>query len=193
MHALPAAPAPEPRRQLLVATALGSAAVITLVGGMTALFVRFRESALAQAKGVWRPAGVKIPQVAANVMMLAFIGILVFAQWAAYAAKRKDRAHTALALGLNALLGIAVVNAQAFVYHQTHLALKGGTYQTFFYAMTGTMVALLIAGIVFSIVAAFRFLGGRVSDHEVVAANALYWYAVTAAFFAVWFVVYVRK
>jgi hypothetical protein len=39
----------------------------------------------------------------------------------------------------------------------------------------------------------FRFLGGRTGDHELVSANALYWYFVTAAFAAVWFVVYVTK
>ena len=36
-------------------------------------------------------------------------------------------------------------------------------------------------------------LGGRVRDHELVAAHALYWYVLAVAFAAVWFVVYVTK
>ena len=34
-------------------------------------------------------------------------------------------------------------------------------YQTMFYALTGTFVALMIVGLVFTFVTAFRFLGGR--------------------------------
>ena len=62
-----------------------------------------------------------------------------------------------------------------------------------FYAVTGTMTVLFIAGFVFTLVTAFRVLGGRVRDHELVVAHALYWYVLTAAFCAVWFVVYVTK
>ena len=49
-----------------------------------------------------------------------------------------------------------------------------------FYAITGTMLALLIIGLVFTAVTAFRFLGGRTDDREIVAAHALYWYFLAA-------------
>ena len=55
-----------------------------------------------------------------------------------------------------------------------------------FYAVTGTMMALFVIGLVFTGVAAFRFLGGRSADREIVAAHALYWYVLAAAFSAVW-------
>ena len=45
----------------------------------------------------------------------------------------------------------------------------------------------------FTAVAAFRFLGGRIDDQELVAAHALYWYVFAAVFSAVWLVVYVTK
>ena len=47
--------------------------------------------------------------------------------------------------------------------------------------------------IAFSAVAAFRYMGGRTSDREIVSAHALYWYFLGASFFALWFVVYVTK
>jgi cytochrome c oxidase subunit 3 len=73
------------------------------------------------------------------------------------------------------------------------VAANDGAFHTMFYAITGTMTLLLVVGIVFTAVAAFRFLGGRTKELEVVSASALYWYFLTAAFTAVWFVVYVQK
>jgi hypothetical protein len=54
-------------------------------------------------------------------------------------------------------------------------------------------VALVIIGIGFSAITAFRYLGGRIEDREIVSAHALYWYFLGASFFALWFVVYVTK
>lgn len=193
MLALPPAPAPAARRQLFVGTAVACAGGATLFGGMLALWLRFRDGA--QKAGRWVPKGIKIPEVPSNIMLLSFIGICIFAQWGVYAARRDDKQHAAMALGLTGLLGLAVINAQASVYAQIKLPIrsKDGAYGVMFYAVTGTFVALLIIGVVFSIVAAFRFLGGRSSDHEIVSAHALYWYFLAAAFCMLWFVVYVTK
>ena len=43
-YALPAAPPPPPRRQLLVGTAFGGVAVLMLIGGMLALWIRLRDA-----------------------------------------------------------------------------------------------------------------------------------------------------
>ena len=59
--------------------------------------------------------------------------------------------------------------------------------------VAGTVIVLVAAGIAFSIAAFFRSVGGRSDDTQVVTAHALYWYVLTAAFTAVWFVVYVQK
>ncbi len=192
MHALPAAPAPAPRRQVLVGTTLACAAAATALGGMLALYLRFRQTVL-DAGAEWRPKDAIIPEVPSNVMLLSFLGIVIFAQWGVYAAKRGHRAYVALSTGLVALLAIADINAQAFIYSQMELGLKDGTYEMFFYALTGTFVALLIAGAVFSLVALFRFVGGRDQDRELLTAHAVYWYFMATAFCALWLVVYVTK
>jgi cytochrome c oxidase subunit 3 len=54
-------------------------------------------------------------------------------------------------------------------------------------------IVLLIIGMLFSVVAAFRYLAGRVDDHEVLTAHAIYWYTTAAAYSAIWFLVYVTK
>jgi heme/copper-type cytochrome/quinol oxidase subunit 3 len=193
MQALPAAPAPPPRRQVLVGTALASVATITLIGGMLAVWWVQRERALASEEGTWLPSGVTIPEVPANTMLIGLCGLLVFAHWAMYAARRHERVNTALALGLVAFVALAVINAQAYVWNQIDLPIADGGYPGMFYAVTGTMTALFVAGLVFTAVVAFRVLGGRSRDQELVAANTLYWYVLTGAFSAVWFVVYVTK
>jgi cytochrome c oxidase subunit III len=192
MHALPPAPAPPPRRQVLVGTAVASIGVMTLIGGLLAVFIRLRENAR-EADEPWVPQGVNIPGVPSNVMFISFFAIVLFAQWAVYAARRKDRVHIGLSLGLVGVVGIAIVNAQAYVYNQMALPAADSAYASMFYAVTGTMTAVIIVGVVFTVVTAFRLLGGRESDQEIVSAHALYWYVAMAAFSAVWLIVYVSK
>ena len=196
MLALPSAAAPAPRRQLFVGTAIGCLAAASLIGAMLALWVRFRTAALDLTDGTWIPKGVKVPLVPANTMLLAFVPLCVFAQWAVWAARREARSQTALALALVGFIGVAVVNAQAYIYSRMKMPINGDratAFNAMFYAITGTFLLLLIIGIAFSVITAFRYLGGRTSDREIVSAHALYWYFLGALFFALWFVVYVTK
>lgn len=198
--ALPSAPAPAPRRQLVIATALVVSAAGMLIAGMLGMWMRFRAGAplrtsadgLYQIKD-WLPASIKIPEVAANTMAATFPFAALMAQWAVYAAKRRDGQHRSLALIITGVLGVAIVNAQLAVYAQMGIGVSDGAYQSMFFAITGTMLLLVIGGIVFSAVAFFRSVGGRNDDNHVVAAHAVYWYFLTVAFTAVWFFVYVQK
>lgn len=198
--ALPSGPQPAPRRQTLVATAVASAGVITLVGGMLGMWLRFRAAAPTRmsSDGLymikdWLPDAIKIPEVAANTMLVGLIAGCVMAQWAVYAAKRLDSRHRSAALGLCLLLEVATLNAQIAVYNQMGIGVADGPYQSMFYAITGVMMLVIVSAIGFTSVALFRSLGGRDDDTQVVSAHALYWYVFTAAFVAVWFVVYVQK
>jgi cytochrome c oxidase subunit 3 len=195
MLALPSAAAPSPRRQLFVGTALGCVAAAALIGGMLALWMRFRTTAL-DTTDQWIPKGIKVPMVPANTMLLAFVPICVFAQWAVWAARRNARSQVALALTLVGVIGLAIVNAQSYIYARMKMPIRGTgatAFNSMFYAVTGTFTLLLIIGIGFSVITAFRYMGGRTSDREIVSAHALYWYFLGALFFVLWFVVYVTK
>jgi heme/copper-type cytochrome/quinol oxidase subunit 3 len=192
MQALPAGAAPAPQRQMLVGVSLAVVAMIMITGSMLAVWSLQRTRAIDEI-GSWLPDGVTIPEVATNVMLLAFVGICVFAQWAVYSAKRADHGHAAFALASTAFVAVLVINAQAFVYREMGLGISDGTYAAMFYGVTGLFMVLMIIGVVFSAVTAFRYIGGRVHDHEIVAAHAIYWYATAAVFAAIWFVVYVTK
>ena len=188
---LPPAADPAPRRQLLVATAVAGLAGTMLVGTMLAIWVLLRERVV--DAGERFPVDYIITEVASNVMLMTIWGLCLFAQWAVYSGSRGDRAHTGLALGVVGVLGIAFVNAQAFVYSQMEVGIDENYYGALFYAVTGTMTALVVVGLVYTTVAAFRALGGRLQETDVLSAHALYWYFAAIAYSAVWFVVYVTK
>jgi heme/copper-type cytochrome/quinol oxidase subunit 3 len=192
MHALPPAPAPPPRRQVLIGTAVASVGVLTLMGGLLAVYIRLRENAR-DADEPWVPESVTIPEVPTNVMLISFFALVLFAQWSVHAARHRDRVHIGSSLGLVGVVGLAIVNAQAYVYNRMALPAADSTYASLFYAVTGTMTALVVVGLVFTVVTAFRLLGGRESDQEIVSAHALYWYVLTAAFSGLWLIVYVSK
>jgi heme/copper-type cytochrome/quinol oxidase subunit 3 len=194
MHALPPAPAAPPRRQVFIGTAVGSVAAMMLIGGMLAVYIRIRQQTLDSADdAVWVPDDITIPEVPVNVMLMSFFTLCLFAQWAVYAARRRDRPHVGLALGLVALIGLAIINAQGYIYNRMELPIGETAFAGMFYAVTGAMLALVIIGVAFTAVAAFRVLGGREADTEIVAAHALYWYALSAVFSALWLIVYVTK
>lgn len=197
-YALPAGPQPAPKRQVLVATGVACAAGATMFAGMLAIWLRFRAAAPLREgeRGLisdWLPESVKIPEVPTNVMLITFGVACVMAQWAVYAARRGDRTHTTLAIAVTALMGFAALNSQAFVYTQMDIGLADGAYGTMFYAITGTFTALTIAGITMSVVSVLRYLGGRVAERDIIAAHALVWYFLAAAYAALWFVVFVQK
>ncbi len=192
MEALPAGPAPAPRNQMIVGASLAAIAMAMLTGGMLGVWALKRRQAI-DLDGTWLPSSVTIPEVPTNVMLIAFAGVCSFAQWAVWSAKRNDRANTVFALASTAVVAFLVLNAQFFVYSQIDLGVADGAYGSMFFAITGTFCALMIAGIVFTIVAAFRFLAGRTEQREILAAHAIFWYAMAAVYSAIWFVVYVTK
>jgi cytochrome c oxidase subunit 3 len=191
---LPPAPAPPRPRMLLVGTAFACAAAAMLFMGMLAVWVNLRDAA-GGTTAAWLPKGVSISMVAPNMMLLIMIGASVLVQWAVYAMARDDRRNSAVAISLLVVFGIAVLNAQAYIYQQLKLGIGKNEYSNLFYAVTGTFVAALIAGLVMAVVVIFRSFGGRYSSkrHEGISALALYWHFLTVAFTAVWFVVYVVK
>lgn len=199
-HALPAGPRPAPRRQVFVGTGLAVAAGTMLIGGMLSVWLRFRASAplressdgLKQIKD-WLPADIKVPEVLTNVGLISFVVVCVMAQWAVYSARRNDAKHTMQALGMTLLVGVAILNSLVAVYPQMEMGITDGAYQSMFYAITGTMLALIVGGMAFTLAALFKSAGGRASNTDLMNAHALYWYFLATAYAAVWFVVFVQK
>jgi len=185
---------------VFVATAFAAAAAASLMGGMLALWLDFRANAPTRIAGDgvsvikdWLKKDITIPEVAATTMLFTFVIVCVMAQWAVYAGRRGDKSHTTLALAVAMFSGLALLNVQVALWMQMDIVLRDDAYQTMFYTVTGMMFAIIASAVVYSLVVMFRVLAGRISDHDVLAAHALHWYATFGIFTAVWFVVYVQK
>jgi cytochrome c oxidase subunit 3 len=185
---------------VFIGTGLVAAAASLLIGGMLSVWLRFRANAplressdgLYQIKD-WLPEDIKIPEVVTNVNLGTFAVICVMAQWAVYSSRRRDSKHTSAALGLTLLFGVAAVNALVSTFTQMEIGVADGAYQSMFYAITGTLIALVAGGMGYTLAALFKSIGGRAANTDLMSAHALYWYFLAAAYTAVWFVVYVQK
>ena len=196
---LPAGPQPANRNSLVMGTAAVCAAGTMLMFGMLAIWFKFRDASPLRTdeKGKlihdWLPSEIKVPEVAANTLMITMVVACIMAQWGVYSARRNDSSHATLSTLITGFIGVAAINAQAAIYMQMGMGIRDGAYQTMFYAVTGTMLVLLASGVAFSLVAMFRATAGRLGDKQVMTAHAMYWYFLTVVFCALWFVVYVQK
>ena len=190
--ALPPGPAPAPRRQIFVGTALVCVAGTMLIGGQLAIWALIRERAV--DAGERFPEKFEIPEVPSNVMLITIYALCLFAQWTVYAAKRGDRVHVGLSLGIVALMALAFINAQAYVYHAMEMPSRRQRVRRHVLrdhghdAGAGDHRAGLHRASPRS-----ASLGGRSGELELVSSHAMYWYFVAAAFSGVWFLVYVTK
>jgi len=199
-NALGAGPKMIVRRPILVLAGLLSTVSAMVMGSMLAIWLDFRSNAPLREStdGTkmlrdWLPENIKIPEVATNTMMMTFVITCVMAQWAIYSSRRNDSKHTSLALGVVLLTEIALINAQLAVYTQMGIGVRDGSYMTMFYAVTATMLAMIVVCTGFTLLALFRSIGGRSGDKDLVIAHAVYCYAISAIFAMMWLVVYVQK
>jgi cytochrome c oxidase subunit 3 len=178
---------------LLVATALTCAGVGMLFAGMLAVWIALRDAA-GGTSAAWLPKGIVLPGVAANMMLIIMAGASVMVQWAVYAMANDNRRDTVVAAALVVIFGVAVFNAQAYIYQQIGVGVNT-RYGALFFSVTGAFLVALVAGMIMAVIVVFRSLGGRYTSkrHEGISALALYWHFLTAVFAGVWFVVYVVK
>ena len=188
MLALPPA-APTRRRELIIATAFATAAVVMVMVTLIGAYLAARNGAGAE----WL-ANNDIPLTQPNMQLLTLVMSVVTMQWAVYSINRDDRGHTYLALGVTLLLGAAFLNQSTFLYSQVEMELAQPE-GPLFYAVTGTHFAMVIAAMVFIVLMGFRALGGQFSSRQPdgIAAAAVFWDAMVAVYAVVWIAVYVMK
>ena len=162
MLSLPPAPSPTRPRTLLVGHRAGVRRRAHAVRRHARPVPRAAGPGRRHDGGLAAP-GVEIPDVAVHMMLVTMLGGCVLAQWAVYAISQDNRRDTAIALGLVVLFGVAVLNAQVYVYNTMALDISGRPVRHARLRVTGTFVAALVGGIVFAGLMAFRELGGRYS------------------------------
>ncbi len=192
---LTAPPAPPRRpRVLLVATAFGAVASAAVVLTILAAYLQVRAERLAQGVPTL-PEEVVLPLTPGN-MGLATLGMSVITvAWVSWSLRNDDRTHAYLGLGLSILLGVAFINATAYLYTQLAMPFTVTGTAGLIYIVTGAHLAMTIVGLVYLAVMGFQALGGQLTgrDAEGFSAAALYWYVTVAVYAAVWYGVYITK
>ena len=190
--ALPAPEASRPRT-VVVGALLGTAATFMAFAVLVTLYVQQRQRVHAAGEE-WFPAD-SIEMGPAGMMMMTLVLSVVTVQWAVQAAQAHDRPHGFIALGVTLMFGAAVLNQFWFVYQATAFPIDGGRAQLFFYAVTGSFIAMLIAAMAMLAVVTIRALMGpfgRDLAHTVQGA-AIFWHTCVLCYFLVWYVVFITK
>ncbi len=185
------APAPvlPRRRELLFGTGLVTAGVSMAIVTLVAHYLTTR----AAAGGTWF-VETDIPLTQPNMQLVTIAMSAVTMQWAVWAINRDDRYHTYMALGLTLLLGVAFVNQTTFLWHMAEVTMEQPE-GPLFYAVTAGHLAMVVAGLIFITLMAFRALGGQFSSRQPdgIGAAAIFWYACIGLYGLIWFAVYVQK
>ncbi len=189
-----APPAPPARpRTLLLGSGFAAAASVLALGAVLAVYLSQRSEM--RLSGEWAKAvGDAIPTTPGTMALVTLAMSVVTMQWAVWALARQDRPRAYMAMGITFVLGLAYVNAVAFIFNEMQLTAHefGGL---LLMSLLGAHLAMTGVGLLFLLVMMVRTLGGdNASRHpEGLVAAAVYWYTTVAVFAVLWFVVFIEK
>jgi heme/copper-type cytochrome/quinol oxidase subunit 3 len=189
----PAAPPARPR-VLLFGTAFAAAACVMAFAGLIGVYLSTRSAALHSGKA-WIPDKGSIPLTPGTMALFTLLISCVAMHWAVHAVGHNDRQHALMALGLTVFFGAAAINAITFLLGQTGIGVRGSSMGVLLYVISGAEIAMIVAGLVYAGIMAFRTTGGEYSgnDREGMVAAAMFWYVTVAMYAFVWFAIYVTK
>ncbi len=191
MSSLASAPAPvlPRRRQLLLGTSIACIGVVVFYLTLIGMYLNARTAA-----GTGWLSEKTIPLTQANMAMGTLILGSIAVQWAVWAIARDVRGQTYFALGLTALFAAAFVNQTTFLWKAVNLVAGEAEYGPFYAVSAGHML-LVVAAMLFVVVAAIRAIGGNYSSRypDGVSAAALFWHVTVGLYAVLWLGVYILK
>lgn len=196
-----AAPVLPRRRNVQVGTAFGTAGLLMYFGGLFGIYLAERQSHNANQDPEnlveWIPRSVRVELTAPTIMAWTLLISVVTMQWAVYSFKRNDRRHGLMALGVQLMFGVAVINQTVFQWNQLGLIADDTSTNAapLIYAITASFVVALAAEMIFLFIMAFRTLSGATTSQNVdgIASAAVVWYALVAVYFVIWILVFITK
>ena len=190
------APPPAPRRPrvLLVGAAFGAVASALVILSMLAIYLQVRGDRVAEGVTAL-PEDIVLPLTPGNMGAVTLSMAVITVAWLVHSLRHDDRTHAYLALGLTLLLGVAYINATAYLYSQLAMPLTLTGTSGLLYAVTGAHLVMTVVGLLFLVVMGFQALGGQLTgrDAEGMSAAALYWYVTVAVYLAIWYGIYITK
>jgi len=196
------------RRNVQIGTAFGTAAMLMYFAGLFGVYLAERSTHFANQRLItgsddpgewdsWIPRSARIELTAPTIMAWTLLISVVTMQWAVYSFKRNDRRHGLMALGVQLMFGVAVINQHVFQWNQMGLVADDTSSRAapLIYAITISFVVAMVAELIFLFIMAFRTLSGATTSQNVdgIASAAVVWYALTAVYFVIWILVFITK
>ena len=195
MLALPSAggsgPAAGARRNTLpLAVVLAGAAIGMAFAGLIAAYLAFRSGG-----GTFPPAKTGFDNYTATTLLITALMASVTIEWAAYGIRKGFRGQALFGFGVTVLLGLAFLNALAYLINGFGFEAGDSAYAGVVYAMTGLsfLVALVAVGGV--VLTGLRAVGHQLTtdNYHLVRATGLLWHVAAVAWVAVFYTIYVTK
>ena len=82
-----------------------------------------------------------------------------------------------------------------WLFSQSGIGVRDTAMGALFYVISGAVIIMIVAGLVFASVMAIRTVGGEYSgrDREGIVAASMFWYVTVAVYAVVWYAIYVTK
>ena len=186
-------PAESRPRTLVTGAVLGSITSVMFFAGLFAIYFSMRADANAWGSE-WFPEGAI--QLVPGGMNMATLSLSVITMaWAVRSVSNNDRIHTYLALGLTALLGIAVINQTVFYLNDIGLPIDYSKSSTLLFTIVGAHMVMIAIGVIWNLLLLVRAFGGQDTQRhkDLVSALSFYWYAGVAVYSIIWIGIYIAK
>lgn len=197
-----AAPVLPRSRTMQVGTAFGTAGLLMYFAGLFAVYLAERANHISAQEAAetavpWIPGNAQVELTAPTIMAWTLLMSTITMQWAVYSFKRNDRRHGLLALALQIVFGLAVINQHVFQWDQLGLVADNtaSSAAPMIYAITGSFVVAMAVTLFFLFLMAFRTMSGAQTSQNVdgIASVAVVWYALVAIYFVIWILVFITK
>ena len=186
-------PSPSRPRTLITGAVLGSIASVMFFAGLLAIYFSMRADAIAWGNE-WFPEGA-IQLVPGGMNMATMSLSVVTMAWAVRSVSTNDRIHTYLALGLTALLGVAMINQTVFYLNDIGLPIDHSKAVTLLFTIVGAHMTMVAVGVIWGLLVLVRAFGGQDTERhqDLVSALSFYWYASVAVHSIIWIGIYIAK
>ncbi|MBL89782.1 MAG: hypothetical protein CL517_05845 [Actinobacteria bacterium] len=186
-------PLPSRPRTLVTGAVLGSIASVMFFAGLLAIYFSMRADAIAWGSE-WFPEGA-IQLVPGGMNMATMSLSVITMAWAVRSVSLNDRIHTYLALGLTALLGVAMINQTVFYLNDIGLPVDYSKASTLLFTIVGAHMIMVAIGVIWSLLLLVRAFGGQDTrrHQDLVSALSIYWYAGVVIYSIIWIGIYIAK
>ncbi len=186
-------PLPSRPRTLVTGAVLGSIASVMFFAGLLAIYFSMRADAIAWGSE-WFPEGA-IQLVPGGMNMATMSLSVITMAWAVRSVSLNDRIHAYLALGLTALLGVAMINQTVFYLNDIGLPVDYSKASTLLFTIVGAHMVMVAIGVIWNLLLLVRAFGGQDTrrHQDLVSALSIYWYAGVVIYSIIWIGIYIAK